>query len=34
LMILAAEAWRGRLGEALFKHLSEGLNKGLKGASA
>lgn len=34
LLILAAEAWRGRLGEAMFKRLGEGLNRSLKGASA
>jgi len=33
-LILAAEAWRGRLGETLFKGLSVGLSKSLKGPSA
>lgn len=34
LLILAAEAWRGRLGEALFNGLREGLRKGLRGKPA
>jgi simple sugar transport system permease protein len=34
LLILAAEAWRGRLGQALFRGLSVGLSKSLKGSSA
>ncbi len=34
LLILAAEAWRGRLGEILFRGLSTGLRKSLKGPSA
>jgi hypothetical protein len=34
LLILAAEAWRGRLGQTLFRGLSVGLSKSLKGSSA